>query len=180
MGYDYLLVRFRTDNTARFLSGVEKVWRSIDSEEPFEYHFYDEVFNEVYNAEQKMGSVLLYIALLAIVIACLGLFGLALYNTEVRTKEIGVRKVFGSTLANIVFRLSGNFTRWVLIANIFAWPIAYIIFNKYIQLYAYRISLPLWIFLATSVGAYLIALLTISYQSIRAGNTNPADALRYE
>jgi putative ABC transport system permease protein len=127
-----------------------------------------------------MGSILLYIAVLAIVIACLGLFGLALYNTEVRTKEIGVRKVFGSSLGNIVMRLSGNFTRWALIANAFAWPAAYFIFQKYIQLYAYRISLPLWIFLATSAGAYLIALLTISYQSFRAGSTNPADALRYE
>lgn len=180
MGFDYLLVRFRAENTRRFLSGIEKAWESVDPDEPFEYHFYDEVFDDIYNTERKMSSVLLYIAVLAIIIACMGLFGLALYNTEARTREIGVRKVFGSSSGKIIFRLSGNFTRWVLIANIFAWPVAYIIFMKYMQNYAFRISFPLWIFLAASAGTYLIALITISFQSIRAGNTNPADVLRYE
>jgi len=180
MGYDYLIVRFRTGNTARLISGIEKAWKSIDPDEPFEYYFYDEIFNQVYNAERKMSSVLLYISILAVIIACMGLFGLALHNTEVRTREIGIRKVFGSSTDNIVFHLTGNFTRWVLVANIFAWPVAYIIYLKYIQMYAYRVSMPMWIFLVATGGVYLVALGTTFFQSIRAARTNPANTLRYE
>ena len=180
MGYDFLLVRFRTNNTRQMLYDIEKVWKSIDQAEPFSWYFYDEIFNEVYNDEQKMGSVLLYIAILAIIIACMGLFGLALHHTEMKTSEIGIRKVLGSSTDSLVFRLTGNFTRWVLVANIIAWPVAYIIFLKYVQMYAYRISFPIWIFLAATAGIYLIALGTTFFQSLRAARSNPADTLRYE
>jgi len=180
LGYDFLLVRFKTDNLNGLINNIHKTWEQVDPNEPFEYFFLDDVFDEMYRTEKKMSSMLLYIAVLAIVIACMGLFGLALYSTEQRTKEIGVRKVFGSTVASVVFLLTGNFTRWVLLANILAWPVAYIIVRKYMQMYAYRINLPVWIFFLTAVIAYLIALITISFQSIKAGTTNPAKTLRYE
>ncbi len=180
LGYDYLLVRFRTGNLPALISDIRKAWEEIDSNEPFEYRFMDEVFGEVYRAEQRMSSMLLYFAILAIVIACMGLFGLALFNTEQRTREIGIRKVFGSSVSGVVLLLSGKFSRWVLLANLLAWPVAFLIVRKYMQMYAYKINLPVWIFFLTAAGVYLIALLTISLQSYKAGITNPGDALRYE
>ncbi len=180
LGYDFLLVRFATDHLNGLINQIRLAWEKIDPNEPFEYFFLDDAFNEMYQAERKMSSILLYIAIMAVIIACMGLFGLALYGTEQRTKEIGVRKVFGSTVARVVFHLTGNFTRWVLLANILAWPVAYLIIRKYMQMYAYRIELPVWVFFFTALAAYLIALVTISFQSIKAGTTNPAEALRYE
>jgi putative ABC transport system permease protein len=180
MGYDFLLVRFKTENPNSLINSIRKVWEQIDPNEPFEYFFLDNVFDEMYRSEQKLSSMLLYIAILAIIIACMGLFGLALYSTEQRTKEIGVRKVFGSTVSKVVFLLTGKFTRWVLLANLLAWPVAFIIIRKYMQMYAYKIDLPVWIFFVTALGTYLIALITISFQSVKAGTTNPAKTLRYE
>jgi len=127
-----------------------------------------------------MSSMLLYFAILAILIACMGLFGLALFNTEQRTREIGVRKVFGSSVSGVILLLSGKFSRWVLLANILAWPVAYLIVRRYMQMYAYKINLPVWVFFLTAAGVYLVALLTIGLQSYKAGVINPGDALRYE
>lgn len=180
MGFDFLLVRFRTDNLNVLINNIRNVWEKIDPDEPFEYYFLDDVFNEMYRAEQKLGSMLFYIAILAIIIACMGLFGLALYNTEQSTKEIGLRKVFGSTVSGVVLLLTGKFTRWVLLANLLAWPVAFILIRKYIQMYAYRIELPVWVFFLTALGTYLIALIAISVQSVKAGTENPAKTLRYE
>jgi putative ABC transport system permease protein len=180
LGYDYLLVRFRTNNLPGLISDIRKAWEEIDPNEPFEYRFMDDVFGEVYKSEQRMSSMLLYFAILAIVIACMGLFGLALFNTEQRTREIGVRKVFGSSVSGVMFLISGKFSRWVILANILAWPVAYLIVRQYMQMYAYKINLPVWIFFLAAAGVYLIAIITISLQSYRAGITNPGDALRYE
>jgi putative ABC transport system permease protein len=179
-GYSFLLVRFKTANLSGLISEIRKAWEGIDPNEPFEYHFMDEVFGQVYRAEQRMSSMLLYFAILAIVIACMGLFGLALFNTEQKTREIGVRKVFGSSVAGVMMLLSGKFSRWVLLANILAWPVAYLIVREYMKSYVYKIQLPVWIFFLTAAGVYLIALLTISLHSYKAGTTNPSDALRYE
>jgi putative ABC transport system permease protein len=180
MGFDFLLVRFKTDNLNVLINNVRKAWENIDPNEPFEYYFLDDVFNEMYKAEQKLGTMLLYIAILAIIIACMGLFGLALYSTEQSTKEIGLRKVFGSTVSGVVLLLTGKFTRWVLLANLLAWPVAFILIRKYMQMYAYRIDLPVWVFFLTALGTYLVALITISVQSVKAGTENPAKTLRYE
>jgi putative ABC transport system permease protein len=103
-----------------------------------------------------------------------------LFNTEQRTREIGVRKVFGSYVTGVVFLISSKFSRWVLLANILAWPVAYLIVRQYMQMYAYKINLPVWIFFLAAAGVYLIAILTIGLQSYRAGVSNPGDALRYE
>ncbi len=180
MGYDYLLVRFRTNNLTRLILDIGETWKGIDADEPFEYHLLDDALDNAYISEKKMGEALMYFAFLAIVIASMGLFGLTMYNTEQRTKEIGIRKVFGSSVSRIIFLLSGDFTQWVVIANLFAWPIAFYLMNKWVQHFAYRISMPVWIFILTAVGALLIALLTVSIQSLKAAITNPAEALRYE
>jgi putative ABC transport system permease protein len=179
-GYAYLLVRFRTSNLPGLISDIHQAWEKIDPNEPFEYHFMDDVFGEVYQTEQRMSSTLLYFAILAILIACMGLFGLALFNTEQRTREIGIRKVMGSSVSGVMLLLSGKFSKWVLLANILAWPVAYFIVREYMQMYAYKINMPVWIFFITAAGVYLIAILTISLQSYKAGITNPGDALRYE
>ena len=180
LGYDYLLVRFRTGNLPGLISDIRKAWEEIDPNEPFEYSFMDDVFGEAYKSEQRMSSMLLYFAILAILIASMGLFGLALFNTEQRTREIGVRKVFGSSVSGVMLLLSGKFSRWVLLANILAWPVSYLIIREYMQMYAYKINLPVWIFFMSAAGVYLIAIITISLQSYRAGVTNPGVALRYE
>ena len=180
MGYSFLLVRFNTANLSRLITQIDRAWKEIDPNEPFEFSFMDEVFDHVYHSEKQMSKMLLYVAVLAILIACMGLFGLALYNTEQKTREIGVRKVFGSTVTGVVRQLSGRFTRYVVLSNLLAWPVAWVILRKYMQMYAYRINLPVWIFVLAALGVYLVALLTIGFQSYKAGNTNPSDALRYE
>jgi putative ABC transport system permease protein len=180
LGFDFLMVRFRTDDLSGLISRIREVWEDIDPDEPFEYHFMDDVLDEVYRGEQKMGSLLLYFAILAILIACMGLFGLALFNTEQRTREIGVRKVLGSSVTGVILLMSGKFSRWVIFANILAWPIAYMILREYMQIYAYKIDLPVWVFFLSAVAVYMIALLTIGLQSFKAGRTNPMDTLRYE
>lgn len=180
LGFDFLLVRFNTTNLTRLIGQVEEAWKELDPDEPFEYHFMDDVFEAVYRTERRMAKILLYFAGLAILIACMGLFGLALYNTEQRTREIGVRRVFGSTIRDVILNLTGRFTRWVLLANLIAWPAAYLIVRQYMQMYAYRIGLPVWVFFTAAAAVYLLALATISIQSIRAGSANPSDMLRHE
>jgi putative ABC transport system permease protein len=117
---------------------------------------------------------------LAIFISCLGLFGLAFYLTEQRTKEIGIRKVLGASVPKIVTMLSKEFTKWVLIANIIAWPVAYYFMDKWLQNFAYRTGLKIGTFLLSGTLAFMIALLTVSYQTIKAASANPVDSLRYE
>ncbi len=118
--------------------------------------------------------------LFAIIISCLGLFGLASFLTEQRTREIGIRKVLGASESSIVFLLSKQFTKWVLIANIFAWPAGYFIMNEWLKSFAYRINISIWGFVLSGMLAVGIALVTVSYQAIRAAWANPVDSLRYE
>ena len=124
--------------------------------------------------------MLKYFTVLAIFIACLGLFGLASFTAEQRTKELGVRKVLGASVTGLVLLMSKEFAKWVLIANLIAFPIAYFVMNNWLQSFAYRINLTIWIFLATAGVAFVIALLTVSYQSIKASLANPIESLRYE
>jgi putative ABC transport system permease protein len=121
-----------------------------------------------------------YFSLFAIFIASLGLFGLASFTAEQRTKEIGIRKVMGATLSSILFLLSKEFTKWVLVANIIAWPVAFLAMRGWLNNFAYRITIGWMEFVVAGVLTFLIALLTVSYQSIKAGLANPADSIRYE
>ena len=134
----------------------------------------------MYQKETKLGQIFSYFTVIAIFIACLGLFGLASFITEERTKEIGIRKVLGGSVSDIVMLLSRGFTKWIVLANFIAWPVAYYFMNKWLQNFAYRVNLSVWIFILSGLAALAIALLTVSYQSIKAATANPVEALKYE
>ena len=162
------------------VSYLEQKWKKFVPGHPFRYQFLDESIENLYTTERKIGKIFGYFTGLAIFIACLGLFGLASFMAERRTKEIGIRKVLGANVAGIVLLLSRGFAFWVLIANVFSFPLAYIISHKWLQGFAYRINLGWEIFIPSAVLALMIAVLTVSYQAIKAAVANPVESLRYE
>lgn len=176
----YLSVKIGSNNVQETLAFIEEKILSVSSAYPFKYEFFDDVFFREYQNEQKMGKMFDAFGLLAIFIACLGLFGMASFTTEQRTKEIGIRKVLGASAGGIVVWLSKEFTKWVLFANIVAWPLAYLIMNKWLQSFTYRISLGFGIFILSAVFALGLALMTVLFQTVKAANANPVDALKYE
>jgi len=176
----YLSLRLKTDGIANTLQWIQKQWQDFSFHRPFEYFFIDEAFARLYGAEEKLMHLFSYFSLLAILIACMGIFGLAAFTVEQRTKEIGIRKVLGASLSGLVSLLTKEFTQWVLIANIIAWPVAYFAMNKWLQNFAYRINIGWWIFVLAGGIALIIALLTVSWQAIRAALANPVESLRYE
>jgi putative ABC transport system permease protein len=147
---------------------------------PFSYRFLDESFNQMYRAEQRIGRIILIFSTLAILIACLGLFGLSTFIAEQRTKEIGIRKVLGASVSGIVQLLSKDFIKLVALSFIFAAPLAWYFMNKWLQDFAYRIHISWWIFLLAGVLAVTIALVTVSFQAIKAALMNPVRSLRTE
>jgi putative ABC transport system permease protein len=177
----YVAVRIHPHNIPETVALIEKTWYQYIPYKPFEYFFLDDDYNALYRAEQRIGELFTAFSVFAILIACLGLLGLASFTTEQRTREIGIRKALGASVSNIVARLSREFTRWVLIANIIAWPVAWYFMEQWwLQDFAYRISIGILPFILAGVAAFSIALLTISYQSIRAALANPVESLRYE
>jgi putative ABC transport system permease protein len=162
------------------LTFIEKKYKEFSHEYPFTYSFLDDRIDRMYRSEQRLGRSFAYFTIIAIFIACLGLFGLALFTTEQRTKEIGIRKVMGASVFSIAFLLSKQFTRWVLIANIISWPIAYYAMNRWLQSFAYRTNLNVWFLIFSALATLAIALLTISYQSVKTALANPIESLRYE
>jgi putative ABC transport system permease protein len=159
---------------------MESTWKKFNPAFPLEYHFLDDAFEKLYLTENRIGKLFNYFAFLAIFISCLGLVGLASFMAEQRTKEIGIRKVLGASVQGISFLLSKEFSKWVLIANIIALPAAYYAVNQWLQNFAYRTSVGVFIYIASALLALIIALLTVSYQSIKAALTNPITALKYE
>ena len=159
---------------------IKNKWEELCTDYPFEYAFLDESFDRQYKSEDKLSDIFICFALLAIFIACLGLFALASFTAEQRTKEIGVRKVLGASSSQIVLLLAKEFTKWVLVANIFAWPIAFYAMTRWLENFAYRTNLGLEVFLLSSLAALIVALFTISFQSARAALANPIDSLRFE
>jgi putative ABC transport system permease protein len=178
--YGVVLIKINGEKTEEALAQIERVWGSINPISPFEYHFLDQKYDSLYRKENKIGTILNAFTLFAIVISCLGLFGLASFLTEQRTNEIGIRKVLGASESGIVFLLSKQFTKWVLIANLFAWPAAYFIMSEWLKSFAYRIEIGIWGFLFSGMLAVGIALFTVSFQALRAARANPIDSLRYE
>lgn len=178
--YEYLLVRTAPGDVAGALRGIEQAWRQYVTHRPFEYQFLDQAFDALYRAEVQLGQVFGVFALLAILIACLGLFGLAAFAAEQRTKEIGVRKVLGATVAGIALLLSRDFARLVGVAFVLAVPVAYFAMNAWLSDFTYRTSLGVGTFLLAGVLTLLVAVLTVSYQSARAALVDPVKALRYE
>jgi putative ABC transport system permease protein len=173
-------VRIKPGDVRGTIDFIRQKWTETFPEEQFEYRFLDNRINLLYKSEGKVQSIFLIFSVLSIFIACLGLFGLSAFTAEERTKEIGVRKVLGASTANILLLLSKEFTKWVLVANIIAWPIAYFMMNRWMQNFAYKAGIGLWPFILSAVLAFLIALVTISYQSVKAALTDPVDCLRYE
>ncbi len=147
---------------------------------PFEYNFFDEEFDHAYRAEQKLSDIFSMFSVVAILLACMGLLGLASFTAEQRTKEIGIRKVLGASVSGIIILLSKEFARWVLVANIIAWPIAYYAMDKWLQGFAYRTSVNSAIFLLAGFCTFTLALLTVSYQTTKAASANLVDSLKYE
>lgn len=176
----YLLIRIPPESISASLKYIENTWKRIIPNHPFEYRFLDENFDRMYRAEERMGSLLKYFAVLAVFIACLGLFGLASFTAEQRTKEIGVRKVLGAGVSQITILLCREFLMLVLLANVIAWPAAYLVMKNWLKGYAYRTSLDLFTFAAAMAAALVIAFLSVSFQAIRAATANPVDSLRYE
>lgn len=159
---------------------VEQKWKSLSTGVPFSYHFLDESFNNMYRAEQQVGRVAIAFAVIAVIIACLGLFGLATYMAEQRTKEIGVRKVLGATVNDIVMMLSRDFLVLIVIASLIAFPIAWWAMYKWLQDFEYRVNIGWWIFILSGITAMVVALCTISFQAIKAALSNPVKSLRTE
>jgi putative ABC transport system permease protein len=159
---------------------IEEEWNITVTDRAFEYTFLDENLNRQYQAEVKFGGVSLVFTALAIFIACLGLFGLATFTAQQRTKEIGIRKVLGASVSSITMLLSRDFLRLVLLSVVIASPLAYYVMYKWLESFAYRIDIPWWVFLVAGVIALLVALFTISFQSVKAALANPVKSLRNE
>jgi putative ABC transport system permease protein len=177
---NYLCVHLSPTNIAAATKAIEGTVKGIVPDDPFEYRFLDEVLDNQYKTERRTDKLAEVIAILSIFISCLGLFGLSSFSSEQRTKEIGIRKVLGASVAEIVALLSKEFVKWVLIANVVAWPLAYYVMNNWLKNFAYRTDMSIWIFAASGVLALLIALLTVSSHAIKAATANPVEALRYE
>jgi len=179
-GYPLLNVRIQPGNTAEILSAIEGTWEKFTRRQPFSYYFMDNMLNNLYQNEKISGRIFGVFSILAIMIACIGLFGLSAYMAEQRTKEIGIRKVLGSTSLNIVGLLSKDFAKLVAGALVIAVPVAYYVMVKWLQNFSFRISIQVWIFVTAGVVALAVAQFTIFFQAVKAANTNPADSLRSE
>jgi len=180
--FNYVCIRVHPDlkDLSEMILYLENIWNSFVPEFPFEIHFLDEVYNSMYRSEQRISKVFRYFTVFAIFISCLGLFGLAAFITERRTKEIGIRKVLGASALRIVKLLSREFVILVLVANIVAWPISFFVMKMWLEEFAYHTNLRVELFLISGFIALLIAFLTVSYQAFKAGMSNPVDSLRCE
>ncbi len=176
----FVTVRLGSGDHLSAISFIEKVWKKYAGNEGFSYNFLDDNLQSLYAADQRTSEIAGAFSVLAIIIACLGLLGLAAFITEQRTKEIGIRKVLGASVPEVIALLSAQFAKWVLIANVIAWPLAYYVMNNWLKNFAYRIDISLWIFIASGSLAFIVALLTVSSHAIKAATANPVESLRYE
>jgi putative ABC transport system permease protein len=175
-----LAFKIESRDLQKTLAALEQQWKSFSPAFPFEFSFLDESLDQLYRHEQRESTLFRLFGFLAIFIACLGLFGLAAFAAEQRGREIGIRKVLGASIASVTGLLSREFVKLVLLANVIAWPVAYFAMNKWLENFAYRVSLEWWLFALAGGLALLIALLTVSTQAIRAALANPVETLRYE
>ncbi len=179
-GYDEMSVKINANNVQQGIRDIENIWNELVPDWPFEYEFLDEHFNELYRSEDQMGKVITIIAVLAISIACMGLFGLVAIAMERKIKEIGIRKVLGASVKQLMLQLSTSFALLVFIAFIISSPVTTIFLNNWLDNFAFRIDLNIWVFIIGGASAMLIAMLTIGYHTFRSARSNPVDTLRYE
>ena len=173
-------VRTNAADITSCLESLKKTWESFGTNLPFDYYFLDDDFAKLYQSETRISTVLENFALVTVFIACIGLFGLTTFMAERRKKELGIRKVLGASSFGLLKDFSFNYTKWVILANVIAWPVAYYFMNKWLQDFAYRIEINFWVFIISGGIALLIALVTVSFQAVKAAVANPVEALRYE
>jgi putative ABC transport system permease protein len=173
---------FKIDNTnyKDVVASIEEPWNRIFPGNPMDYFFLDQFFNRQYESDRQFGQIFGLFTLLAIFIACLGLFGLASFMTIQRTKEIGIRKVLGSNVSGVVFLLSKGFIQLVLVGNMIAWPLAWYIMDQWLASFPYHIEINPLLFVLAGSGVVIIAFISVSFQTIRAARINPAQTLKYE
>ena len=179
-GIDNVALRISSENIPATLATIEETIRRFVPGYTLEYDFLDDRLDRMYRAESQMESLAVVMTILAGIISCFGLLGLASFSAEQKTKEIGVRKILGSSVPEIIVLLVKEFSRWVLLANMFAWPAAYFAGKQWLENYAYRAPMQISIFIIAGVGTLILAILTVSYQSVKAARANPVDSLRYE
>jgi len=177
---DLASFKVNTTDLASLIGEIRNKWMALAPGIPFSYRFLDDSFNEMYRSEQQVGKIAIIFSVLAILISCLGMFGLATFIAEQRTKEIGIRKVLGASVQGIAGLLSADFLKLVGIAFLIAGPFGWWLMNKWLQDFAYRVSVSWWIFLAAGSAALLIALATVSTQAVRAALANPVKSLKTE
>jgi len=175
-----IAVRVKNKNITSVINAVESKWKTATTGQPFNYTFMDDDFNKIYTAEQQTGTLFITFAVFAIFIACLGLFGLVTYAAEQRIKEIGIRKVLGASVGTIVTMISKDFVKLVLIAFVIAFPVGWWMMNKWLQGFAYRTNISWWVFALAGLLTIAIALITVSFQAIKAALANPVKSLRTE
>jgi len=179
-GISFLTCRILPGDYPGVIDNIKKVWNEICPDFVFQFQFYDEWLNTLYENEQKTAFIIRVFAIISIILSCLGTFGVIHFISRQKTKEIGVRKVHGAKVTDIIGILSWSIVKWIVIAYLIAIPLSYIIMQKYLQGFAFKTNLSWWVFAMAGMGAFGIALLTISWQSIRAATRNPVEALRYE
>ena len=179
-GHRTIVLKLNKANKDVALRQVEEKWNELTDNAPFDYYFIQEMFEESYITYIRMGKLFTAFTIIAIFVACIGLFGLASFLTEIRTKEIGIRKVQGAGVMTILKLLNMDFIKWVLVANIIAWPVAYYYMTEWLANFSYAVSLSWISFALGAVLSIFIALITVSYQSLKSATRNPIESLRYE
>ena len=177
---DVISLRVVAGDIPGTLEKIRATWQALSPNSAFDYFFLDESLRSEYKGEEKLREIFVYFSLLAIFIACLGLFGMVSFSAEKRTKEIGIRKVLGAPVAGMCTMLSKQFVKLVLVASLISWPIGYFALHKWLQHFPYHIDLKIWTFLFSTLLAFLVALLTMSFQSLKAERAKPVDSLKYE
>ena len=178
--FNYLSVRLGRGNLRQIMGSIEKVWHEFAPSLPFDYFFLDQQFNDIYKTEIRFREVFLVFSGLAIFVALLGLLGLVSYTVELRRREIGIRKVLGSSVPGIISLLSNQYVRWIVAANVIAWPIAYYAMQKWLENFAYKTTITPWVFIGAAGIELAVAVVAMSIQGLRAATANPVEALRYE
>jgi putative ABC transport system permease protein len=175
-----IIVKVKTAAIHQLINDIKNQWNTYNASAPFSYYFLDEQFASLYSAEERTGQIFTSFSVIAIIIACLGLFGLSAFMIRQRVKEMGIRKVLGASTASITTMLSTEFLKLIIIATFISFPITWFAMNKWLQDFAYRITIPWWVFIVAGCMALLVAVITISLQSIKAAIANPVKSLRSE
>jgi putative ABC transport system permease protein len=178
--HQYIFIKIDGTQVPEALGTIENTFKTTVPGYPYRLMFYDEAYNRQYMSEQQLGRLFNVFSLLSILISCLGLFGLAAYTAEQRTKEIGIRKILGASIPGIVNLTTREFLKWVAVANLLAWPVAYLVMSQWLRDFAYKVNIGVLVYCISGGLTLIIALFTTGFQSIKAATANPVDSLRYE